>query len=247
MKYLFGNWKMYLDYAQSLTLAKHVGKVKFNKKKVAVTVFPTFLAIPDAVKVLKKTNVKVGAQNVSWTPQGAYTGAVSAYLVKRAGVSYAIVGHSERRYIFGEHDEDVRKKVEACLATGVTPVVCVGETKEDLDNDKRQYRLKKQLHHIFDDLKTGSGKVIVAYEPVWAIGTGNPCDAATADDVIGWIKQEIKQYTSATIPVLYGGSVDASNVVSYLSRDVIDGFLVGGASTNIRSYTQLLRAVDAQA
>lgn len=243
MKYLFCNWKMYLDYQQSVALTKQVKKLKFDKKKVSLAVFPTYFAVPDTVKELKKTAVKTGVQDVFSTPQGAYTGAVSAYLAKRAGATHAIVGHSERRYVFGEHDEDVRKKLEACLDAGLVPVVCVGETKEDLDNDKRQYRIKKQLMHAFDKLKINGGKIIVAYEPVWAIGTNDACDPATADDVIGFIKKEIATYTNAVVPVLYGGSVSAKNVLSYVERDMIDGVLVGSASTKaaeLKAMTQAL-------
>ncbi len=243
MKYLFCNWKMYLDYQQSLALVKQVGKLKVDKKKVGVAVFPTFFAVPEAVKALKKTAIKTGVQDATAIPQGAYTGAVSAYLAKRAGVQYAIIGHSERRYVFGEHDEEVRKKVEAALEAGLIPVVCVGETKEDLDADKRQYRLKKQLMHVFDGLKINGGKIMVAYEPVWAIGTNDACDPATADDVIGFIKKEISGYISAPVPVLYGGSVGSKNVLSYTNRDIIDGVLVGSASTKMSELKAMLAAL----
>ena len=247
MKYIFGNWKMYLGYEESLALAKEIAGMKVDQKKVTVGVFPNFVLLHDVVERLRGSNIAVGAQNVSWSPAGAYTGAVSAYLVKDIGCEYALVGHSERRHIFGEHDNDVRKKVEACLSVGLIPVVCIGETKEDLDADKRQYRLKKQLSSVFDGLVLNGTPVLIAYEPVWAIssGTGNiPCTPADADDVIGWVKQELKQYTANEIPVLYGGSVDDKNVVSYLSREAIDGVLVGSASTRADSFRGIIAAAQ---
>lgn len=248
MKYIFANWKMYLGYGESIGLARSIAAEPIDPAKITTAVFPNFLSLHDIVDILRGTSVAVGAQNVSWSPAGAYTGAVSAYLVKDIGCRYAIVGHSERRYIFGEHDDDVRKKVDACLSAGLIPVVCVGETKEDVDAGKRQYRVKKQLMKIFDELSLNEGQVIVAYEPVWAIsdgGVGVPCSPADADDMQGWMKQELSQYTDVSVPILYGGSVDAKNVVSYLSRDAIDGVLVGSASTKRPEWSALIRAAQA--
>lgn len=235
---------MYLGYDESVALAKAIAAEPIDPQKSRVAVFPNFLPLHDVVEALRGTPVAVGAQNVSWSPEGAYTGAVSAYLVKDLGCEYAIVGHSERRYIFGEHDADVRKKVEACLSVGLVPVVCVGETQEDLDEGKRQYRLKKQIMAIFDGLAVNGGRVMVAYEPVWAIGSGRACDPAEADDVHGWIKQEISLYTDANIPVLYGGSVKAGNVVPYLARETVDGVLVGSASATIAEWRGILSAAQ---
>ena len=247
MKYLFANWKMYLDLDESVRLIESVKNEPYDPKKVSLAVFPNFLAIDRAITLLRETQIAVGAQNVNWMPQGAYTGAISAYLVKRAGCEYAIIGHSERRYIFGETNDDVRKKIEACLAVDLAPVVCVGETKEDLANGKRQYRLKKQLMKAFDNLAMEGKRVLIAYEPVWAIsktGTREPCNPADADDVHGWIREERKKYTSPHVPILYGGSADANNAASYLSRETVVGVLVGSALTKKDSLIALIRAME---
>ena len=145
MKYLFANWKMYLTVEESIALAKEAAKQEFPTETMTVALFPTALAFAQVRYFCASSPIKLGAQNCGWTPRGAYTGAISAELFAEAGAVFALVGHSERRHIFGETDSDVRKKIEACLAADLGPVVCVGETKEEKENSKREYRLKKQL------------------------------------------------------------------------------------------------------
>lgn len=246
MKYIFGNWKMYLNLKDSVDLAEKLGQQEFDFNKINLGVFSTALAFAEVQKKLPE-DIKIGAQNVSWTPQGAYTGAISAWLFEEAGAKYALVGHSERRYIFGETNDIIRKKVEGCLEVGLVPVLCVGETAEDKAENKREYRLKKQLMKVFEDLDLVGKKIMIAYEPVWAIskgGQGEACLPADADDVMGWIKSELKQYTDQGISVLYGGSVDAGNVVSYVSLDTCDGVLVGSASTKEEEFINLIKEVE---
>jgi len=246
MKYIFGNWKMYLDLSESKVLAEAMVGERFDAEKVTVAIFPSALALSGVVEEVKDSKIAVGAQDVYWISKGAYTGAVSALMYKTAGCKYALVGHSERRHLFGETDEDVRKKIEACLDAGLTPVLCVGETQLDLDANKREYRLKKQLMKACEGLKLNGSELIFAYEPVWAIskaGVGKPCSPEEADSIQGWIKLELKNYFSKDIPVIYGGSVDAKNVVSYLSCRNVDGALVGNASTKQDSFTAIINHV----
>lgn len=233
---------MYLDFDESCILANRLSGEQINTDALQLGLFPNYLAIPELVKLFKDTPVAVGAQNCAWTPKGAYTGAVSAFLLKDIGCQYVLLGHSERRYIFGESNEDVRRKIEAALDVGLTPVLCIGETEEDWKDNKREYRLKKQLLKAFEGLDLKGKQAIIAYEPVWAIGSGKPCPPDDADDVHGWIALELKQYTDEEVPVIYGGSVDAGNVLEYLSRETIDGVLVGGASTKFETFMALLRA-----
>lgn len=244
MIHLFANWKMYLDVNETSRLASELAGTSYDANKLNIVVFPTTLAFTEAEKALRGTSVAIGAQTVNWTPKGAYTGAVSAYLFKEAGSSYALIGHSERRHIFGETEDDVRKKFEACLDLGIVPVLCIGETKEDLDAGKREYRLKKQLMTAFSGLEAGDRKFFVAYEPVWAVGSGNPCDPNTAIEMHTWIAEELRQYTSEDVPILYGGSVHAGNVGSYISHHAIDGVLVGGASAKQETFFDLIRAME---
>lgn len=233
MKYIFANWKMYLGVNDSLSLSKEIVQLPFSTSKVALFPNPlAFCAVRDVL--LQNVALKLGAQNVAWTPQGAYTGAVSAELYKEAGAQYALVGHSERRYIFGESDQDVRKKVEACLAAKITPILCIGETREDKEKNTRSIRLKEQIKAVFENLSLAGQEIMIAYEPVWAITHGtvsDPCLPTDVEDAHHFIRQEIAHYTDTTVPLLYGGSVNQENIVSYMIRDLVDGFLVGNAST----------------
>ncbi|KKQ27718.1 MAG: Triosephosphate isomerase [Candidatus Magasanikbacteria bacterium GW2011_GWC2_37_14] len=243
MKYLFGNWKMYLDYNESINLSKQLAEVNLPSKN-KIVVFPSNLAFKAVQENLASTQIATGPQNVAWVPKGGYTGEVSAHMFKDLGATYALIGHSERRHVFGETDDEVRKKVEACLDAGLIPVVCIGETKEELSEGKREYRLKKQIMKVFENLDLSGKEIIVAYEPVWAIGTGTPCLPADADDIHGWVKNELKQYTNQEIPVLYGASVNAENVLSFLSLSTIDGILAGGASVKFNDWQEIVKKAE---
>jgi triosephosphate isomerase len=247
MKYFFANWKMYLNAEESGSLATQLSRESFDAEKVNIAIFPNTLFILDARRTFDKTPIHVGAQNVNWVPMGAYTGAVSALLFAKVGCTHALVGHSERRYIFGEKDEDVRKKTEACFDAGISPVICIGETEEDRDSGRTEYRIKKQLMKVFEGLDVAGHSPVVAYEPVWAIsagGSGEPCKPEEAERMILFIKEEIKTYTDAVISVLYGGSVKPDNVLSYVSLDLIDGVLAGHASTKFDDFVAMVRAVE---
>lgn len=241
--YVFFNWKMYLNFAESMILLHEIIGERLDLEKVHLGIFPSTLALTEVEKAVRGSAIAVGAQNVYWTPKGAYTGAVSAHMLKEAGVQYALIGHSESRYVFGESNDDVHKKMEACFDAGITPVLCVGETAEDRAAGKREYRIKKELMKALEGLEIGEKEVVVAYEPLWAIGTGEACDPLEAEEVHRMIKDEMKQYVAHSVPVLYGGSVTAKNVVSYLAQDSIEGVLVGGDSTKPETALSLLQTI----
>lgn len=243
MKYIFGNWKMYLSHAEAVTLAQNL-KEHMTSHEHEVVVFPNTISFA-AVKTVVDETVMVGAQNVGWTPRGAYTGATSAAVFAEVGASHALVGHSERRHVFGESNEDIRKRLEACIDAGITPVLCIGETKEDRAAGKTEYRLKKQLMHAFEHLNLNGNDMVVAYEPVWAIskgGEGEPCMPEEAERMHIWIQEEIKQYTDQEIPIIYGGSVNAENVLTYTSESHVAGVLVGHASTKHDAFLAIIAA-----
>lgn len=242
MKYLFGNWKMYLDYKQSVELANSLVQENFENENVELAVFPTALAMKDVTDILQG-HFQTGSQDAGHPSKGAYTGMISAEMYKEIGCEYALAGHSERRHLFGETNKDVRAKVESYLDAGLKPVICIGETKKDRDSDKTRYRLAKQIMRAFEGLSFDEGQVLVAYEPVWAIGTGNACLPADATDRIDFIKSEIAKYSQNFVPVLYGGSVDEDNVLSYFSLGSIDGALIGSASTKISSFGNIIKSV----
>lgn len=238
---------MYLNHEESMALAEALSTLSYDTHALSLAVFPTTLSLVGVQQVLQESTIEVGSQHTAWTSVGPYTGAVSASFVKDTGATYTLVGHSERRHVFGESNEDIRKRLDAALDVGLRVVLCIGETREDLDAGKREYRLKKQLVKALEGRKINPANIFIAYEPVWAISNGDrgiPCAPFEAEEVHAWIKQELATYDLQNAPVLYGGSVNAKNVVSYMSLPSVDGVLVGSASTKIEEYTSLIDAVD---
>jgi triosephosphate isomerase len=242
MKYFVANWKMYLGPRQASDLAAEYAAISVPDSVCAI-VCPSALSFEKVANTLSATNWRMGAQNSAWASVGAYTGAISAQFYQEAGAEFILIGHSERRHIFGETDTDIRKKIEAVLAENITPVLCVGETAEDLSAGKRQYRLKKQLYSALHDLSSAD-RVIIAYEPVWAIqgnnASGSPCLPTDVADVHGWITDEVVQYGLNEPVILYGGSVTHENAKSYLDVPTVGGILVGSASTHAANVKKIL-------
>jgi len=245
--YLFANWKMYLDYDDSNILANAIAAAK---KKIPATVkmavFPSALSLYPVGQVLGDVGISVGPQNVYWVDKGGYTGEVSAVMYKAAGCEYALVGHSERRLQMRENNHDVRQKTEAILAAGLTPVLCVGETKEEREDGKADTSIEIQLRSAFHEIVWPKDReLIVAYEPVWAVGTGLTCEPQEADRIHAGIKKMISLLVPNAEPViLYGGSVKADNVKSYLTGDNTSGVLVGGASTKLESWMEIVNSLE---
>lgn len=242
-KYLFANWKMYLDYDESNILANALANEAKNfAGDVLMAVFPGALSLYSAGQVLNDVGIGVGAQNVYWVDKGGYTGEISAAMFRAAGCKYALVGHSERRHVFHESNHDVRQKIEAVLAAGLVPVLCVGETLNERQEGKTDEVVEVQLRAALHDLVWPENReLIIAYEPVWAIGTGEACSAAEAERMHGLIGKWAGDLLPAAAPViLYGGSVRPDNVSEYLSSPHIDGVLVGGASAKLDSWMEII-------
>lgn len=184
---------------------------------------------------LHGSRIRLAAQNVHWATEGAYTGEVSAPMLVEMGVSYVVVGHSERRQYFGETDETVNKRLKAAQAAGVIPILCVGETKEQRDADQTETVILRQLDEglVGVDLS----RLVIAYEPVWAIGTGDTCETLEANRVIGLIRKQLKD---GDVPIQYGGSVKPGNVDEIMAQPEIDGALVGGASLEPDSFARIV-------
>lgn len=248
MKYIFGNWKLYLNDEQSFVLAQSLSTLKFNSQQLAVSVFPTALSFSRVKWTLGESSVVVGAQNVGYTPLGAYTGEVSAHVFAGAGATYALVGHSERRHIFGEDTDATVKKMQACLDEGITPVLCIGETKEDVQENKIEYRLRRQLIPVLEGVGgVKEKKWVIAYEPVWAIstgGNGTPCPAVDALERHNMIRAICSEFGVENVPVLYGGSVNVGNVEEYVTTPGIDGVLVGHASVDSTEFTAMVEKMS---
>ena len=244
-KVIAGNWKMNMlpneaiDYIQAFEPL-----VKDAKAEVILCVPYTdlFYAIMNA----QNTNIKIGAQNVHFEEKGAYTGEVSAQMLKAIGVEYVIIGHSERRQYFGETDETVNKKIKAALANGLKPIVCVGETLEQREAGKTEEIITSQTRLALDGLTPEEVKgIIIAYEPIWAIGTGKTATSDDANNSIKAIRAEIaKNYgkdTSEEIIIQYGGSVKSTNAKELFNCSDIDGGLVGGASLKPEEFAKIVK------
>lgn len=247
MKYVFANWKMYLDVHESVSLATAISSMPTDKEKVQIALFPGVLPFVSVQQILGTTHIALGAQDVHPERTGAYTSKTSADIFAKAGASYALVGHSERRYLFGDTDEIIADKLAACVKAGIVPVLCVGETLD----------MRKAGNHeacVFEQIKKGLSQVdiedtnfIIAYEPIWAIsqgGVGKGCDPQEAAQMHTFIKKEMAHATKNEVRVLYGGSVRAENVLSYVSQDTIDGVLLGHASTNASSLQEIINTVS---
>lgn len=240
--YLFANWKMYLDYDKSNILANAIADKKKNiSSNVKMAIFPSALSLYPVGQVLRDAGISVGAQNTYWLDKGGYTGEVSAVMYKEAGCEYALVGHSERRYLFHETNHEVRQKVEAALAAGLTPVICVGETEQERKDGKTEEATEIQIRAAFHNIVWPKDReLVVAYEPVWAIGTGQSCEPREAGRMHELIKKQVVALTGITPVILYGGSVNAKNIAEYLKISNINGVLVGSASANYESWMKII-------
>jgi triosephosphate isomerase (TIM) len=206
---------------------------------IEIVIAPPFTAIPSAAHRLRGTRVLLGAQNMHWDAQGAFTGEISAPMLREFGVTHVIVGHSERRALFGESDRTVNLKVKTALGAGLTPIVAVGETAEERAAGKCDVRVVAQTRAAFEGVVRGElANVAMAYEPIWAIGTGNNCDPQEADRVMGLIRGSLDGLEAT--PMLYGGSMNAGNVASYVACPNVDGGLVGGASLDPNGFADLI-------
>jgi len=224
-----GNWKMYKGPAEAAEFC--LGLREQELDGIDVVVCPPYLSLTVAVQLLAGTEIAVAAQNVHWEDEGAYTGEISARMLREVGVYGTIVGHSERRQYFGESDETTGKRVHAALQAGLFVIACVGETEEERETGQTEAVLRRQLSFLEPD-----DNLVVAYEPVWAIGTGKTATPDTAREAHAFIKSLLN------VPVLYGGSVKPENAAELLAQADLDGALVGGASLDLVSFTAICRA-----
>lgn len=249
-----GNWKMNKTVAEAKALALAV--VQGMDKELAgetlpdVVLCPTFVCLSEVLSVLNLKDAKrplfIGAQNMDHRDSGAFTGEIAPPMLTSIGVTHVVIGHSERRQFFGETNESVNLKTKAALAHGLTPIVCVGETLAERENGTTDKVIKEQVVAAFKDISEGeASRVVVAYEPVWAIGTGKNCESPEANRVCGHIRSTINEvYGSKVadlIPVLYGGSVKASTIDEQMEQPDIDGALVGGAALKAEEFLPIIR------
>lgn len=239
-----GNWKMFKTVSEAVAFVNEV-KGKAEIDGVDSVICAPYTNLPALVEAVKGTSLKVGAQNLHWEDNGAFTGEISGVMLKDLGVDYVIIGHSERRAYFAETDDTVNKKVHAAFKHGLTPIVCVGEKLEEREAGQTKAVCKVQTEAAFAGLSAEqAAQVVVAYEPIWAIGTGKSSTADDANEVIGYIRELIAglfgQSVADQVRIQYGGSVKPNNIREYMQQSDIDGALVGGASLEPASYIQLV-------
>ena len=242
-KVIAGNWKMNKTPAETREFMKTFPSlVKDTEDEVVICV--PFVDLADAIELAKGTNVKVGAQNIHFEEKGAFTGEISPKMLKEIGTEYVIIGHSERRQYYAETDESVNKKIKAALNHELKPIVCVGETLEQREAGITKDFVTTQVKNAFEGLeKEDAKKIIIAYEPIWAIGTGKTASKEDANEVCSWIREEIRSLygdIADEIIIQYGGSVKSSNAKELFSMPDIDGGLVGGASLDAEDFSKIV-------
>jgi triosephosphate isomerase len=227
-----GNWKMNHDIFETENLINMLLTLVAGAE-AEVVFCPTYLGLQKAVEMTNNSNVGIGAQNMHFEKNGAFTGEISGEMLKAIGVKYAIIGHSERRQYFNETDEAVNQKAIKALALGITPIVCCGETLEERESGKAEAKVVGQIEAGLKNIDDVT-KVVVAYEPIWAIGTGKTASKEEADESCGWVRKTIAkmygQEAAQKVRIQYGGSVNPGNVKELMAMENIDGALVGGAS-----------------
>lgn len=239
-----GNWKLYKKTAEALDLVHSLAPLVRETKGVEIVVAPVFTVLATVRKTLEGTGIRLSAQNCFWEEEGAYTGEISPTMLADAGCSHVIIGHSERRQYFGETDETVNKKIKAAVGAGLTVLFCIGETLDEREGGRTFPVLKRQVEKGLAGFPAGQmNAVIVAYEPVWAIGTGKTATEAQAQEVHAFIRKLLADlYDTACAGrtrILYGGSVKPENIKGLMAQPDIDGALVGGASLKADSFAAI--------
>jgi triosephosphate isomerase len=243
--FIAGNWKMFKTVHEAVVFAKELRSVVKDVNDVEIVIAPPFTAVHAVAEALRNSAIGVSAQDVYWEREGAFTGEVSAPMIKEAGAEYVIIGHSERRRLFGETDVTVNRKTAAAIAAGLTPIVCVGETLEERERGETLTVLDRQVKNGLDGMSgTQMAELVVAYEPVWAIGTGRNATAAQAGEAHHHIRTRLRQWFGADAAeqchVIYGGSVKPDNIGELIRDPDVDGALVGGASLDLKSFSEII-------
>jgi triosephosphate isomerase (TIM) len=245
LPFIAGNWKMFKTVHESVVFVKELRLLVKDVKEVEIVIAPPFTAIHGVAEASRNTNIGVAAQDLYWERDGAFTGEIAPGMIKEAGAEYVIIGHSERRRLFGENDAIVNRKVVAALAAGLTPITCIGETLEERERNDTLAVLDRQIKDGFDRLTAEQmAELVVAYEPVWAIGTGQTATSAQAGEAHAHIRSRLRQWFGADAAdrchVIYGGSVKPDNIHELVLLPDVDGALVGGASLDVKGFHDIV-------
>ncbi len=232
-----GNWKMNKDTAESRALVLKLLELAGDVKDRDVILIPPFTSLPHVAEILKNTRFKLGGQNMHWERSGAFTGEISGLFLKAVGCEYVLIGHSERRHVMGETDEWINKKLKTALEIGLISIFCVGETEQEREQGRTEEVLKTQLEKGLKGIESEVHKMILAYEPVWAIGTGKTATPQQASDAHKFIRSQI----SKPVTILYGGSVKGDNMDTLMKEKELNGVLVGGASLKAEEFARIIK------
>jgi triosephosphate isomerase len=243
-----GNWKMYKTIPEAIELANGLkrGLFELDGQTIEIVLCPPFTSLSEVSEVTQNSNISSGAQDVFWQEEGAFTGEVSCKMLKDAGAHFVIIGHSERRQFFGETNDSVNKKLKAVLKSGLIPIVCVGESLQERDADKTFDVLNSHVQNGLKDItKDEMMRTVIAYEPVWAIGTGKTATPKQAQEVHEYIRgllvKMFDKETAVSVRIQYGGSVKPDNITELMNQPDIDGALVGGASLAVESFSEIVK------
>lgn len=241
-----GNWKMHKTVGEALALVRELCGITAGVTDVEIVICPTFTALYPVHLAICEGPLRLGAQNMHWEAQGAFTGEIAPAMVKEVGCTYVIIGHSERRQYFGETDDTVNKKVKAAFANELIPIMCVGETLEQREAGITEGVVGRQVRQGLTGLSAEQvAEMVIAYEPVWAIGTGRTASAEDANAVCRFIRQVVAEITDAEsaekVRIQYGGSVKGENIAELMAKSDIDGALVGGASLDADSFAKIVK------
>jgi triosephosphate isomerase len=248
-KIIAGNWKMNKTNSEAAAFASDL-KTKIDSiQKTEMVVCPPFTALAIVAETLRGSRVKVGAQNLFWEPSGAFTGEISTAMIESTGCQYVIIGHSERRQYFGETNQTVNKKIKQTLTSRLIPIVCIGETLQQRQNGQTEQVVRTQMVEGLEGLAADQvQRLVIAYEPVWAIGTGVTATPEQAEEVHFYIRELLRKQCDGriaeVIPILYGGSVKTDNIQDLISKPDIDGALIGGASLNVDGFVQMIKVSE---
>lgn len=247
--FVVGNWKMHLTLKEGVEFAKSLKSHLYGKDEVICGICPSFVFLKDICSILEGTGIIVAAQNIHSNESGPFTGEVSALMVKEVGCTHVLVGHSERRHLFGETDAFINAKIKTALSNNLKPILCVGEKLNEREDGRTKYVIKNQLRDSLQGIRADQMKdLTIAYEPVWAIGTGKTATPDQANEVHSFIRSVLTdiygKYIATNIYVQYGGSVKPENTQELLVQPEIDGFLVGGASIKIESFLKIIESAS---
>jgi triosephosphate isomerase len=243
--FIAGNWKMFKTVADTVKYVKEFRSLVKDVDGVEIVLAPPFTAIHAAAEAARNSNVAIAAQDMFWEREGAFTGEISAQMLQEAGAEYVIIGHSERRTLFGETDATVNRKIASAVAAGLAPIACIGETLDQRERNETFDVLDRQIKQGLDGLSSEQvGQLVIAYEPVWAIGTGRNATPAQAAEAHGHIRKRLRQWfnpeAAELCHVIYGGSVKPENIRELISQPDVDGALVGGASLDVRGFSEIV-------